>query len=332
MDNKALNSVVIKGWGRYLPEKRLTNNELAQRVDTSDEWIRTRTGIRERRIAQAHETSATMGIAAAKEALKNAGIQAKAVDLLIVATMSGDMPTPSTACWIQKELKTQGAAFDILAACSGFVYAMDVATQMLKTGAYKNALIIGTEKLSSLVDWEDRSTCVLFGDAAAAAVLGTVSTPNVGVICTELGADGQGAEVFEIPAGGCRTPTSSATVAQKGHCIKMNGPELFKSVVSLLEEGTLAFLKKHNLELDAIDWIIPHQANVRILESVCRRIGFPMQRVCVNLDRYGNTSAATIPLAFMEAIEDKRIQPGQILLLMAFGAGLTWGYSIIKHV
>lgn len=328
--HSAPKSVIIKGLGRYLPQARVTNEDLAQRVDTSDEWIRTRTGIKERRIAADHETSASMGLWAAQAALKNAGIEAAAVDLLIVATMSADMPTPSTACLIQKELKTKGAAFDIQAACSGFVYALDVATHMLKTGAYKNALIIGAEKLSSLVDWTDRSTCVLFGDGAAAALLTTTSTPGVGVLHTTLGSDGAGASVFEIPAGGCRNPTSAATLAAKGHCIKMQGPELFKSIVSLLEEGVVPFLQKHSMGLDSIDWIVPHQANIRILENVCKRIQFPMERVCINLDRYGNTSAASIPLALMEAIEDGRIQSGQTVLLMAFGAGLTWGYSILK--
>ncbi len=325
-----MQSIIFKGLGRYLPETRVTNEVLSQRVDTSDEWIRTRTGIGERRIAQAHETVTFMGTQAAQQALEQAGLKAEQIDLLIVATMSPEMLTPSTACLIQKHLGTRGGAFDIQAACSGFVYALDIATQMLRSGAYQHILVIGTEKLSSFIDWEDRSTCVLFGDGAGAAVLGTLAQTGVGILKNTLGADGQGAGCFEIPAGGSLRPACQQTLSNRDHYIKMNGRELFKTIVPLLEQETLRFLTAQNLTLADIDWIIPHQANVRILESLCKRLDYPMEQVFLNLEHYGNTSAASIPLALMEALEQKKVLPGQTLLLMAFGAGLTWGFSLIK--
>lgn len=324
-------SIIFQGLGSYTPSKILHNNDLAKIVETSDEWIRTRTGIVERRIAAPHETTSSMAVEAAKKAIVNSGIKKEDIDLLIVATMTPDNPFPSTACLVQAQLGLNPiTAFDISAACSGFLYTLETATHMLRGGNYRNALIIGSEKISSILDWQDRTTCVLFGDGAGAVVLSKSDKPGIGVIQTQLGSDGNFANLLYMPGGGCALPASKESLEARNHYLKMNGKELFKHAVRWMEQSCLKILEEHNLSIDQIDCVIPHQANTRIIEAIAERLGIPMERFFVNIDTYGNTSAASIPLALYEAHEKGRIRSGNNILLVAFGAGLTWGTSLIK--
>lgn len=324
-------SIVIRGLGSYKPAKTLTNNDLAKIVDTSDEWIRTRTGIHSRHIAESSETASSMGAEAAKKAIKNAGIKTEDIDIIIVGSITPDMIFPSTACLIQEKLKLKGVpSFDLQAACSGFLYALETAKHFLSSGNYRNALIIGTEKLSSITDWEDRATCVLFGDGAGAAVLSRISERGYGVLDSILGADGGNAGLLKLPGGGSALPTSEQTIRDGQHFIKMNGPELFKVAVRMMELSCMRILERNKLLPSDIAYIIPHQANLRIIETLSNRLKFPMDRVILNLQELGNTSAASIPLALDEAVKDGKIQRGDNIMFVAFGAGLTWGSTLLK--
>jgi 3-oxoacyl-[acyl-carrier-protein] synthase III len=328
----SVRSTVILGTGSYAPARVLTNDELAKMVDTSDEWIRSRSGIRERRIAAPDEHASDMGVACAKRALEDAGLKAADIDLLIVATVTPDMPMPAVACVIQHKLgiPTTAACFDLNAACSGYVYALDTACAMLGSGRYNKALVIGVEKLSAVVDWTDRTTCVLFGDGAGATVIGISDEPNKGLIGTRLGAHGEGVDLLYIPRGGSDAPPTIDSVTSHGHCIKMKGKEVFKLAVRAMDEAARDILEHHNLRADQISLVIPHQANLRIIEAISQYLELPMERFFVNVDRYGNTSAASIPIALDEARRTGRIKPGDLTLLVAFGAGLTYGSALIR--
>jgi 3-oxoacyl-[acyl-carrier-protein] synthase III len=325
-------SVIFAGIGSYAPARILTNEELAKMVDTSDEWIRTRTGIRERRIAAENEACSDMGVRAAQAALADAKMSAAEIDLLIVATCTPDQPMPSTACIVQHKLGVPAHAtcFDIAAACSGFLYALEIAHGLLLTNRYKRALIIGSDKISSITDWTDRTTCVLFADAAGAAVLTKIDQPGLGIIGSDLGADGEFADKLYVPAGGSLTPASARTIEKREHFIKMNGREVFKNAVRVMETVCREMMEQHQITPDQINLVVPHQANIRIIEALAANLKFPMEKFVVNLDRYGNTSSATIPLALDEARKAGRIKPGDLTLLVAFGAGLTYGAALVR--
>ncbi len=325
-------STVILGTGSYAPDRVLTNDDLSHMVDTSDEWIRSRSGIRERRIAAPGESTSDMGVRAAQRALEDARLTAAEIDLLIVATITPDMPMPAAACLIQHKLgiPTSCACFDLNAACSGFVYALDTACAMIGSGRYKKALVIGVEKLSAVVDWQDRTTCVLFGDGAGAAVVALTTEPNLGLIGTRLGSFGDGAELLCIPRGGSSAPSTPESIAARDHCIRMKGKEVFKLAVRAMDEAARDILEQHHVRADQISLVIPHQANLRIIEAISQYLELPMERFFVNVDRYGNTSAASIPIALDEARRAGRIKPGDLTLLVAFGAGLTYGSALLR--
>jgi 3-oxoacyl-[acyl-carrier-protein] synthase-3 len=325
-------STVILGTGSYAPARVLTNDDLSKMVDTSDEWIRTRSGIRERRIAAPEEHSSDMAVAAALRAFEDAKVKPAEIDLLIVATVTPDMPMPAVACVIQHKLgvPTNAACFDLNAACSGFVYALDTACAMLSSGRYKKALVIGVEKLSAVVDWQDRTTCVLFGDGAGATIIGLSDEPNKGLIGTRLGAHGEGVDLLYIPRDGNGGASAIDSVVSHGHCIKMKGKEVFKLAVRAMDDAAREILEHHQLRADQISLVIPHQANLRIIEAISQYLELPLERFFVNVDRYGNTSAASIPIALDEARRTGRIKPGDLTLLVAFGAGLTYGSALIR--
>ncbi|MEO6567395.1 MAG: beta-ketoacyl-ACP synthase III [Opitutaceae bacterium] len=325
-------STVILGTGTYAPKRVLTNAELSLMVDTSHEWIFSRSGIKERRIAGEDESTSMMGEAAGRSALADAGVGAEEIDLVVVATVTPDTPMPAAACLIQHRLgiSSRAACFDLNAACSGFIYALDTACAMLGSGRYKKALVIGVEKLSTIVDWKDRTTCVLFGDGAGAAVIGVSSKPNVGLIGTRLGAYGESADLLNIPGNGSNSPATAGSIHAGHHFIKMKGKEVFKIAVRGMEEAARDILEQHGLAADQISLVIPHQANLRIIEAIAQYLELPMDRFFVNVDRYGNTSAASIPIALDEARRSGRIKPGDLTLLVAFGAGLTYGSALIR--
>ncbi len=327
-----LPSTVILGTGSYAPDRILTNGDISKMVDTSDEWIVARSGIRERRIAAPGEATSDMAVVAAQRALLDAGVGAAEIDLLIVATITPDLPMPSTACLVQHKLGVPGTAacFDVNAACSGFIYALDTACAMIGSGRYRKALVIGAEKLSSVVDWQDRGTCMLFGDGAGAAVVGASDRPGIGLIGTKLGAHGEDADLLFIPAGGSRTPTTADTLAKGEQFIKMKGKEVFKLAVRVMEEAARDILEQHGLAATQIGLVIPHQANLRIIDAIAQYLELPVERFFVNVDRYGNTSAASIPIALDEARRAGRIKAGDLTLLVAFGAGLTYGSALIR--
>jgi len=321
--------VGIIGLGMYVPEKRLTNQDLEKMVDTSDEWITSRTGIKERRIADKTQAASDLAINAAKEALKQAGLKAGDLDLIIVATITPDTHFPSTACWVQKALGADKAAcFDIAAACSGYIYGIVTAQQFIANGTYKNALVVGTEVLSSITDWTDRNTCVLFGDGAGACVLSEVK--DGGILSTYLASDGKLGELLVMPGGGSRNPATHKTVDEKMHFVKMQGNELFKHAVKLMGEATKIALDKACLKWEDIDCVIPHQANIRILLAMAKRIGVPEEKIFMNISRYGNMSSASTATALTEAVREGKIKKGDIVVLVAFGAGLVWGACVIK--
>lgn len=320
----------IVGVGVGIPENILTNYDLERRVDTSDEWIVTRTGIRERRIAPPEIATSDLAAQAAQQALQNARKEPSEVDLIVVATATPDMPWPSTACLVQAKIgASNAAAFDLNAVCSGFVYALWIAAQAVQTGAYRCVLVIGADILSRQVNWEDRSTCVLFGDGAGAVVLAPVEEPY-GVLSGVLGADGTGEPLLNVPAGGTREPITPEAIAQKRHTIRMRGREVFKFAVTIMGEVSLQALQKAGLSPDEVKLFIPHQANIRIIQAAAERLNLPMERVFVNVERYGNTSAASIPIAIYEAWTQGRLQPGDVLVTVGFGAGLTWGACVIR--
>ncbi len=327
-----LRSTVILGTGSYAPERVVTNEELSRTVETSDEWIRTRSGIRERRIAGPNENTSDMGAAAARRALDAAGVSPSEIDLLVVATFTPDMPMPAAACLMQRKLglPSATACFDLNAACSGFIYALDTACAMLTSGRYHKALVVGVERLSSVVDWNDRTTCVLFGDGAGAIVVGLSEQPGVGLLGTKLGAMGESADLLCIPGGGSAAPATPDSITAGGHFMKMKGKEVFKLAVRVMDEAARDILEQHHLRADQISLVIPHQANLRIIEAISQYLELPMDRFFVNVDRYGNTSAASIPIALDEARRSGRIQAGDLTLLVAFGAGLTYGSALIR--
>jgi 3-oxoacyl-[acyl-carrier-protein] synthase-3 len=324
-------SVIITGTGSYTPANVLTNDDMSKIVDTSDEWIRTRSGISERCFAAEGEATSDMAVTAAEKAILAAGIDRKDIDLIIVATMTPDMPFPSTACILQSKLGLGNiSAFDIQAACSGFIYALNTGCNMLRSGTYKKALIIGAEKMSSILDFEDRATCVLFGDAASAIIIEATDRAEVGVLGSITGSDGSDPSLLHQPAGGSKIPSSHESIDARQHFIKMNGKEIFKQAVRVMGQVSNDILEQYSLKADQIDLVIPHQANMRIIESLAKRMKLPMEKFHNNLDRFGNTSAASIGLALDEAYRKGRIQSGDLILLVAFGAGLTWGASLIK--
>lgn len=324
-------AIHFAGTGSYAPSTVITNAELALRVDTSDEWIFSRTGIRERRIAGPLESTSHLAAEAGARAIADAGLTAADIDLVIVATITPDMPFPSTACLVQHKLGIRRAVcFDVEAACSGFLYVLDIGASMVASGRYRHALIIGAEKLSSILDWQDRSTCVLFGDGAGAAVLSAWPDTCTGIVGSSLGADGAASEVLYMPGGGSSLPASPQSILDRQHFLKMKGREVFKIAVRVMEQAALDILARFELSPDQITCVIPHQANLRIIEMLSDRLTIPLERFFTNLDRYGNTSAASIPLALDEARRVGRIKPGDTVLLLAFGAGLTWGATLIK--
>jgi 3-oxoacyl-[acyl-carrier-protein] synthase-3 len=314
----------ITGWGKYVPARVLTNAELEKMVDTNDEWIVSRTGIRERRIAGPGETASTMGLAAAREALKVAGIEGKDLGMIIVATVCPDYHFPSVGCILQAQLGAACGAFDIEAACSGFLYALSIAQQFTGSGAAKHVLVVGVEKLSMYVDYTDRATCVLFGDGAGAAVVSASETPG-GFHSFTLGSDGARPELLYVPTGGSAEPVTEEALQQKRHCIKMMGGEVFKFATRAMDSATDFVLADSNIKPEDIDIFIPHQANQRIIDATAKRLGLPAEKVFINIDRYGNTSAASIPIALCEAIEQGKVWPGAKVVFAAFGGGLTWG-------
>ncbi|MCC7163137.1 MAG: ketoacyl-ACP synthase III [Anaerolineae bacterium] len=319
----------IVGWGKYVPPNVLTNEELAKKVDTTDAWIRKNTGIVERRIAT-KETTAAMALYAAQDALEVADVNPNEIDLIIVATSTPEYIFPATASIVQDKLGAQNAgAFDLSAACSGFVYGLAVAAGMIRGGTYNTVLVIGAETFSRLLNWKDRATCILFGDGAGAVLLQGRDEPG-GILSTILGSDGSGGELLEIPAGGSKNPTSLETVMANAHFVKMNGREVFRFATRIMVDATKQALQKANLTLDDMDLMIPHQANIRIIDHAIKTMGLPPEKVYMNLDRYGNTSAASIPLALVEAIEEKRVKPGDRLVFVGFGGGLTWGSCAVE--
>lgn len=322
----------ISGAGHYAPEKVLTNADLERMVDTSDEWIRTRTGIRERRIAAEGECTSDMGAEAARRALANAGLAPEDVEAIYVATCTPDMVFPSTACLIQAAIGAGRAyGYDLSAACSGFLMALDAAGAAIESGRIRTALVIGAEKLSSVTDWTSRDTCVLFGDGAGAVVLTASDRP--GIRSNYLGVDGNQADILYIPAGGCKRPPSEETIRQHQHFIHMAGRETFKIAVTTMLGAAQEAIRRAGLQESDIDWMIFHQANWRIIDAVAKRLGDgSADRAIMNLDRYGNTSAASIPLALSEAVADGRIQSGHKVLMVAFGGGLTWGGTVVEWI
>ncbi len=319
----------IAGTGSYAPERVLTNADLERMVKTSDEWIVERTGIRERRLAAPGEACSDLGTKAAERALEAAGVAASDLDMVLVATCTGDAPLPSTACLIQHRLgATKAAACDIGAACCGFVYALAVGDAYVKTGL-RHVMVIGSEVMSSITNWKDRNTCILFGDGAGAVVL-SATKENRGILSSHLHSDGSLWNLICVPGGGSRMPPTDKMLADELQYIKMKGNETFKVAVKTLEESAREALKANGLTVADIDIYVPHQANARILKAVATRLGLPMEKVVLNVDRYGNTSAASIPIALDEAVRSGRIKKGNLVMMAAFGSGLTWATSVVR--
>lgn len=329
--NQTLMKGKILGTGRALPAKIVTNDDLAKVVETSDEWIQSRTGIRERRIAEEAVATSDLATEAALKALEKAGVAAADIDLIIVATSTPDFSAfPATACVVQKNIgAVKAAAFDLETACSGFVYSLVVANQFIATGMYRYCLVIGAEVFSRIIDWSDRNTCVLFGDGAGAAVIGP-SQGEEGILSSTLGADGEGGRFLDVYAGGTRMPVTPEVLEKKLNTIRMDGSEVFKFAVRIMENASLSALEKVGMTAADIDFLVPHQANIRIVGAAAKRLHLPLDKVAVNLDRYANTSAASVPIALDEALEAGRINPGDIVVLVGFGAGLTWAAAVLR--
>ena len=323
--------VCIAGTGSYLPEKILTNAELAVKVETSDEWIVSRTGIKERRIAAENERTSDMATAAAKLALEQAGLAAEDIELIIVATITPDTLTPATACYVQKNLgASRAVAFDISAACSGFLYALKISKRLISDGAFKNALIIGAEKLSAVLNWNDRTTCVLFGDGAGAAVLRAAAPDEGSILATEMGTDGNLTHLLNIPGGGTACPITHANIDDNLFALTMMGKEVFKHAVTRMKEAAEKVIERAGLKPEDIVCVIPHQANQRIIDAIADRLSVPSNRIFVNLDKYGNTSAAAVAIALDEAHRTGAFKRGDHIVLVVFGAGLTWAAAAIR--
>jgi len=318
----------ITGWGMAVPEHILTNDDLAQRIDTSDEWITSRTGIHQRHIASRDQTTASLAVQASIHALESAGLSPGELDLIIVSTSSPEYLFPATACLVQDRLgASKAGAFDLLAACSGFIYALIISTQSIRSGDIQNALIIGSETLSRMVNWKDRNTSVLFGDGAGAFVL-QAQEERGGIISSVMRSDGSGGDLLILPAGGSAMPASPETVLNHQHYVQMNGREVFRFASRVMAQATEEVVKKVQLTMDDVHLVIPHQANQRIIESALKSLNLPIERCMINLDRYGNTSTASIPIATCEAIQQGRLKPGDNVVFVGFGAGLTWGAAL----
>lgn len=322
--------LIIRGIGTALPKKVLTNFDLERLVDTSDEWITTRTGIKERRIVDNNTATSDLVIEASKKAIREAGIEPLNIDMVIVATDTPDNAYPSTACWVQKGLKINSMpAVDIVAGCTGWLYGLELASGLLSTGGYKNILVAGGEVMSKVVNWEDRATCVLFGDGAGATIV-SPTDKNYGLLSCVLGADGNLGELLVQPAGGTRLPASEETVKRNLHTVHMQGNEVFKHAVRRMEEAALQALKTAQVSSRDISLFIPHQANMRIIEATCKRTGIPLEKTYNTIERYGNMSAASLPVTLAEAKRDGRIKEGDLILFAAFGAGFTWGAAVLR--
>jgi 3-oxoacyl-[acyl-carrier-protein] synthase-3 len=316
--------------GSYLPEKALTNLDLEKMVETSDQWITERTGIKERRIANGNQAASDLAYEASKVAIEKAGRNAEDIDLIIAATITGDMPFPSTACILQDKLGAKNAAaFDVNAACSGFLYSLYIADGFIRSGMHKRILAVGTEVLSTITDWEDRTTCILFGDGAGAVIVEPTEEDR-GIISMSINSDGSYWELLHMPAGGSKLPASRKSLDNKLHYIKMKGNETFKFAVRTLEDLVLKLLEENKLVPSQLSLLIPHQANLRIIQATADRLGLPMDKFLINIDKYGNTSAASIPIALDEAVTTGRVKDGDYILLEAFGGGLTWASALIK--
>ena len=323
--------MMIRGMGHALPSRIMTNADFEKTLDTSDEWIRTRSGIRERRIAEPGENTLTLATAAARAAIADAGLTPADIDLIVLATCTPAYQIPSTACFVQAELGCrQIPAFDLSAACSGFVYALITATSLMTVGGYGNVLVIGAETMSAMTDFEDRGTCVLVGEGAVAALIGPEDNPVSGIYDHLLGADGTGARMIWMPAGGSAEPASLRTVNERLHYMKMRGREVYKFAVTKMIEVIQGAMQRGGLTIDEIAMVIPHQSNLRIIESAAQKLAIPAEKVAVNIDKYGNTSAASIPLAMEEAWRGGRIRRGDWVIIAGFGAGLTWGTALIR--
>ena len=324
-------SARIAGIGYYVPEAVLTNADFERMVDTSDEWIVTRTGIRERRIAKVEQASSDLAIAAGRMAMADANVTAADLDLIVVGTATGDFPFPSTACIVQDKIGARNsAAFDVAAACSGFIYAVTIVRSMIVSGKVRRALVIGVETLSRIVDYEDRATCVLFGDGAGAVIMEPCG-PGEGILGTCIKSDGRYVDLLYQPVGGSRSPLTEERLRNKEQFVKMKGDGLFKYAVKAMVDAAQAVLREANLKISDVDFVIPHQANLRIIEGVRNRLRLPPEKVVVNIDRVGNTSSASIPIAFCEAKDTGRIKRGDTVLMVAFGGGLTWGAVLLKY-
>ncbi len=320
----------ITGWGMAVPRRVVTNAELAERIDTSDEWIRTRTGIAQRHVADPDEFTSVLATKAGREALERAGVAPESVDTVIVATCTPDRTFPATACTVQANLGIPRAgAFDIAAACSGFVYGLSVATALVKSGMSRSVLLIAADIFTHFIDWNDRNTCVLFGDGAGAVLLQATYQPR-GLLASNIGSWGEGETLMAVDAGGTRQPASAELLAAGRQYVYMNGREIFRHAVRGMAESSERAVADAGLTLDDVALVVPHQANVRIIEAVARRLGVPMERFFVNLDRYGNTSAASVPIALYEAAQQGRVKAGDLVLLTAFGGGLTWGSALLR--
>ena len=323
-------SCSISGVGSYVPEKVVTNADLEKLVDTSDEWIYSRTGIKQRRVAAADEFTSDLASNAALKAMKQANVKPEEINLIIVATITPDMPFPSTACLVQQKIGAyRAAAFDIEAACSGFIYALEIGQQFIMSRTHETVLVIGAEKLSSIVNWTDRNTCVLFGDGAGAAIL-QHRPGSHGLLTAFMGADGQKGDLLSMPGGGSRCPATQQSVAAGLHFLRMDGKETFKNAVQAMNSAATECLRRCELNISQIKCVIPHQANRRIIDAVADKLGATQEQLFMNLDKYGNTSAASVAIALDEAVEQGKIQRGDLVLLVVFGAGLTWGAAIIE--
>jgi 3-oxoacyl-[acyl-carrier-protein] synthase-3 len=323
-------SCSIAAVGSFVPPKVLTNADLEKMVETTDDWITTRTGIKERHIAAPDQFTSDLGAEAARRAMAKAGIKPEEIDLIIVATITPDMPFPSTACLVQQKIGAyRAAAFDLEAACSGFIYALEIAQQFIMTRTYDTVLVIGAEKLSAIVDWQDRNTCVLFGDGAGAAILRNKADSH-GLLTAVMGADGRKSDLLYMAGGGSRHPATAQTVSDRLHYLKMEGKETFKNAVQAMQIAAEEALKRCEIDISQINCIIPHQANRRIIDAVGERLGARPDQLFVNLHKYGNTSAASVAIALDEAVDSGRVQPGDLVLLIVFGAGLTWGAAVIE--
>ncbi len=330
---KTLRRATITGLGLYAPDRVMPNRELEALVDTTDQWIVERTGIRERRIAAPDQATSDLAVPAAREALRVANLSPDDLDLIIVATCTGDMGSfPATAAIVQERLQAKkAAAFDVAAVCSGFVYALDVAAQYVETGRYSHVLVIGAEVMSRLLDWTDRNTCVLFGDGAGAVVVQAADeTADEGILASILGTDGSGVCLLNVPAGGTRNPLTPALIEQHQQYMTMDGKAVYRFAIEIMGTAALQALDAAGLSTNDVDLFIPHQANTRIITAAAKRLDLSMDKVFVNVDRYGNTSAASVPLAMVEAWKAGRIQPGSLIVTVGFGAGLTWGANVIR--